>query len=134
MNVAVPPPVVDAVDIDDEYGENIHHQEQIYERQHTYVNHTWSLVEDKDKVGGSICGHRMLLFPTAVGRPKPCKGLLLSVTGKVFHGGISGTKASMEGCFGYGGVARRLLPHPLKEEAQRWTNEFQELVELEKSL
>ena len=35
-NVAVPPPVIDAFDIDDEYGENLHHQEQIYERRHPY--------------------------------------------------------------------------------------------------
>lgn len=53
---------------------------------------------------------------------------------KVIQGGIVGTKAGMEGCFGYGGVARRPLPQPSKEEARRWTNEFQELVELEKSL
>lgn len=53
---------------------------------------------------------------------------------KVIQGGIVGTKAGMEGCFGYGGVARRPLPQPSKEEAQRWTNEFKELVDLEKSL
>lgn len=53
---------------------------------------------------------------------------------KVIQGGIVGTKAGLEGCFGYGGVARRPLPQPSKEEAQRWTNEFKELVELESRL
>lgn len=53
---------------------------------------------------------------------------------KVIQGGIVGTKAGMEGCFGYGGVARRPLPQPSKEEAQRWTDDFKELVELENTL
>lgn len=50
------------------------------------------------------------------------------------QGGIVGTKAGMQGCFGYGGYARSPLPQPSKEEAQRWTNMFKELVSLEKSL
>lgn len=50
------------------------------------------------------------------------------------QGGIVGTKAGMQGCFGYGGVARSPLPQPSKEETQRWTNMFKELVTLEKSL
>jgi dihydrodipicolinate synthase/N-acetylneuraminate lyase len=50
------------------------------------------------------------------------------------QGGIVGTKAGMQGCFGYGGVARSPLPQPSKEETQRWTNAFKELVTLEKSL
>ncbi|ELR01693.1 hypothetical protein VC83_00922 [Pseudogymnoascus destructans] len=50
------------------------------------------------------------------------------------QGGIVGTKAGMQGCFGYGGYARSPLPQPTKEEGQRWTNMFKELVSLERSL
>lgn len=50
------------------------------------------------------------------------------------QGGIVGTKAGMQGCFGYGGYARSPLPQPSKEETQKWTNMFKELVSLEKSL
>ncbi|KFY24144.1 hypothetical protein V493_05397 [Pseudogymnoascus sp. VKM F-4281 (FW-2241)] len=50
------------------------------------------------------------------------------------QGGIVGTKAGMQGCFGYGGYARSPLPQPSKEEGQRWTNMFKELVTLEMSL
>ncbi|KFX92443.1 hypothetical protein O988_07266 [Pseudogymnoascus sp. VKM F-3808] len=50
------------------------------------------------------------------------------------QGGIVGTKAGMQGCFGYGGYARSPLPQPTKEEGQRWTNMFKELVSLERSI
>lgn len=50
------------------------------------------------------------------------------------QGGIVGTKAGMNGCFGYGGVARSPLPRPDEQETKKWTEKFQELVELENSL
>lgn len=50
------------------------------------------------------------------------------------QGGIVGTKAGMQGCFGYGGYARSPLPQPSKEETQKWADMFEELVSLEKSL
>ena len=53
---------------------------------------------------------------------------------QVIKGGIMGTKAGMEACFGYGGVARRPLPEPAKEEVKGWAAKFSELVDLEGSL
>ncbi|EON62130.1 hypothetical protein W97_01349 [Coniosporium apollinis CBS 100218] len=50
------------------------------------------------------------------------------------QGGIIGTKSALETFFGYGGFARKPLPRPSKEEAKKWRDAFEELVELEKSL
>lgn len=49
-------------------------------------------------------------------------------------GGIVGTKAALEAWFGYGGVGRRPLPRPSKEEQGKWKEAFKEIVELERSL
>lgn len=48
--------------------------------------------------------------------------------------GIIGTKSALETYFGYGSVARRPLPRATKAEAMKYTNDFKEIVELEKSL
>ncbi|KAI9806663.1 MAG: hypothetical protein M1825_006120 [Sarcosagium campestre] len=49
-------------------------------------------------------------------------------------GGVIGTRSALETHFGYGGFSRRPLPRPTAKEAQRYSDEFQELVALEKSL
>ncbi|KAI9836943.1 MAG: hypothetical protein M1837_003155 [Sclerophora amabilis] len=48
--------------------------------------------------------------------------------------GIVGTKSALETYFGYGGYARKPLPHPTREEAIKYAHDFKELVALEKSL
>lgn len=50
------------------------------------------------------------------------------------QGGIIGTKAGLVAHFGYGGYARKPLPRPSKEEANKWREAFDELVKTEKSL
>ncbi|KAJ4315538.1 hypothetical protein N0V94_005911 [Neodidymelliopsis sp. IMI 364377] len=50
------------------------------------------------------------------------------------QGGIIGTKAGLVAHFGYGGYARRPLPRPSKEEANKWREAFEELVKTENSL
>jgi dihydrodipicolinate synthase/N-acetylneuraminate lyase len=50
------------------------------------------------------------------------------------QGGVVGTKAGLQGCFGYGGFARSPLPQPSKEEEDSWARRFAELVDLEESL
>lgn len=49
-------------------------------------------------------------------------------------GGIVGTKSVLESYFGYGGLARRPLPRPAKDEIMKYAKDFKELVDLEKSL
>lgn len=49
-------------------------------------------------------------------------------------GGIVGTKSGLESYFGYGGLARRPLPRPSKQDVTRYAENFKEIVELEKSL
>ena len=49
-------------------------------------------------------------------------------------GGIVGTKAALQAWFGYGGVGRKPLPKPSKEETAKWKEAFKELVLLEQSL
>ncbi|KAL8803415.1 MAG: hypothetical protein Q9182_003213 [Xanthomendoza sp. 2 TL-2023] len=49
-------------------------------------------------------------------------------------GGIVGTKSALETHYGYGGFARKPLPRPSKQEANKFAVGFKELVELEKSL
>ena len=49
-------------------------------------------------------------------------------------GGIVGTKSALDTYLGYGGIARKPLPRPTKQDAMRYANEFKEVVELEKSL
>ena len=49
-------------------------------------------------------------------------------------GGIVGTKSALEYYFGYGGVCRRPLPAPLKEEVARFRMDFEEIVRYEKGL
>jgi 4-hydroxy-2-oxoglutarate aldolase len=50
------------------------------------------------------------------------------------QGGIVGTKAALVAHFGYGGVGRKPLPQPSKEDMVKWRDAFDELVRLEKSL
>lgn len=50
------------------------------------------------------------------------------------QGGIIGTKAGLMAHFGYGGYARRPLPRPSKEDARKWRDAFDELVQVENSL
>ena len=49
-------------------------------------------------------------------------------------GGIVGTKSALETYYGYGGFARKPLPRPTKQEAKKYACDFQELMEVEKSL
>ena len=49
-------------------------------------------------------------------------------------GGIVGTKSGLETYFGYGGLARRPLPKPSKQDVVRYAESFKEIVEFEKSL
>lgn len=49
-------------------------------------------------------------------------------------GGVVGTKSALETYFGYGGLARRPLPQPAKDEIMKYAKDFKELVDLEKSL
>jgi len=50
------------------------------------------------------------------------------------QGGIVGTKCGLQAHFGYGGYCRKPLPRPNKEEAKRWRDGFQEVIDLEQSL
>ena len=49
-------------------------------------------------------------------------------------GGIVGTKSALESYFGYGGVCRRPLPAPMKEEVVKFREDFEEIVEYEKAV
>ncbi len=49
-------------------------------------------------------------------------------------GGVVGTKSALQVHFGYGGPARRPLPCPTKAERMKYAADFQELVDLERSL
>ncbi|KAL8839128.1 MAG: hypothetical protein Q9205_004327 [Flavoplaca limonia] len=49
-------------------------------------------------------------------------------------GGIVGTKSALETHYGYGGVARKPLPRPSKQEASKFAASFKELVDVENSL
>ncbi len=49
-------------------------------------------------------------------------------------GGIVGTKSALESYFGYGGLARRPLPKPSKQDVMKYSENFREVVEFEKSL
>lgn len=49
-------------------------------------------------------------------------------------GGIVGTKSALETYYGYGGFARKPLPRPTKQQAAKYASDFQELVDVEKSL
>ena len=48
--------------------------------------------------------------------------------------GIVGTKSALETYFGYGGVARKPLPRPSKQEVEKYATDFKEIVEMENSL
>ena len=50
------------------------------------------------------------------------------------QGGVVGTKSALNTYFGYGGVSRRPLPRPSKEDKQRWKDGFTELMKLENAL
>lgn len=52
----------------------------------------------------------------------------------VIQGGVAGTKSGLTDYFGYGGVARRPLPLPTKEEISKWNATLKDAVELENSL
>ncbi len=73
----------------------------------------------------------------AAGKVKEAKKLQ-SVVAKgdwaAIAGGVVGTKSALETYYGYGGLARRPLPRPAKEEAMKYAKDFKEIVELEKSL
>lgn len=49
-------------------------------------------------------------------------------------GGVVATKSALETYFGYGGVARRPLPRLVKGDETKFAEDFQEIVDLEKSL
>ena len=49
-------------------------------------------------------------------------------------GGIVSTKSALDTYFGYGGIARRPLPRVSKSEATECARDFQEIVELERSI
>ncbi|MCJ1359884.1 MAG: hypothetical protein MMC33_009887 [Icmadophila ericetorum] len=49
-------------------------------------------------------------------------------------GGIVGTKSALETYFGYGGFARRPLPTPTPQDAEKYAEGFKEVVELENTL
>lgn len=49
-------------------------------------------------------------------------------------GGIVGTKAGLQGAFGYGGFARSPMPKPDEMEMWMWVEEFGEVVGMEKSI
>jgi 4-hydroxy-2-oxoglutarate aldolase len=49
-------------------------------------------------------------------------------------GGIVGTKSGLDTYFGYGGLARRPLPKPSKQDVVKYAENFKEIVELENSL
>ncbi|KAI9789460.1 MAG: hypothetical protein M1816_006002 [Peltula sp. TS41687] len=48
--------------------------------------------------------------------------------------GIVGAKSALESYFGYGGNARKPLPRPSKAEAEKYAEEWKEVVMLERSL
>lgn len=50
------------------------------------------------------------------------------------RGGVVGTKSALQSHFGYGGYARKPLPRPTKDEAARWRVDFDESVNLERTL
>lgn len=52
----------------------------------------------------------------------------------VIEGGVVGTKAALEACFGYGGVARKPLPCIDDEEIAQWGSRLRECADLEKKL
>ena len=49
-------------------------------------------------------------------------------------GGIVGTKSSLQTYFGYGGLARKPMPRPTEQDAEKYAEDFKEVVMLEKSL
>jgi 4-hydroxy-2-oxoglutarate aldolase len=50
------------------------------------------------------------------------------------EGGIVGTKIALEAYFGYGGMARKPLPKPTRQDVEKWTEAFEEIWEFEKGL
>ncbi|PGH26753.1 hypothetical protein AJ80_01517 [Polytolypa hystricis UAMH7299] len=50
------------------------------------------------------------------------------------QGGVVGTKSGLLSHFGYGGYGRKPLPRPSKNEVFKYTEGFQELVDIEKLL
>ena len=52
----------------------------------------------------------------------------------VIAGGVVGTKSGLESWYGYGGIARRPLPKPTKEEDAKYKEMLREVVEYENSL
>lgn len=73
----------------------------------------------------------------AAGKMKEAKKLQAVVARgdwAAISGGIVGTKSVLETYFGYGGVARRPLPRPAKDEIMKYAQDFKELVDLENSL
>lgn len=54
--------------------------------------------------------------------------------GVAIASGVIGTKSALETYFGYGGIARKPLPPPTKDEVKSYADGFKELIELENSL
>ena len=52
----------------------------------------------------------------------------------VIAGGVPGTKSALQSHYGYGGISRRPLPKPSKEEDEKYKQALQEVVDLENSL
>lgn len=97
-------------------------------------------------VGGSgaICGLANIAPKSCVklvelytaGKMKEAKKLQTAVAlgdWSAIANGIVGTKSALETYYGYGGLARRPLPRPSKEEAKKYAQDFKDIVELEKS-
>ncbi|MCJ1429708.1 hypothetical protein MMC29_007623 [Sticta canariensis] len=73
----------------------------------------------------------------AAGKMKEAKKLQAVVARgdwAAISGGIVGAKSVMQTYFGYGGLARRPLPRPTKDEMLKYAKDFKELVDLETSL
>lgn len=98
-------------------------------------------------VGGSgvICGLANIAPKSCVklvelytaGKMKEAKKLQTAVARgdwAAIAGGVVGIKSALETYYGYGGLARRPLPRPSKEEAVKYAQDFKDIVELENSL
>ncbi|KAJ5114384.1 hypothetical protein NUU61_000143 [Penicillium alfredii] len=62
------------------------------------------------------------------------QGVVARADAVVTSGGIAGLKCTLESFLGYGGYARKPLPRPSQEQIGRLSDQFREIVDLEKSL
>lgn len=65
---------------------------------------------------------------------KKLQGVIARGDWAAISGGVVGTKSALETYFGYGGIARRPLSRPTKDEIMKYAKDFKELVDLETSL